>query len=325
MTVLEKRLFQMLKSAEAAGLRREILRLCGRGRLLQLGERTLVNFASNDYLGLCRDERVVEALCEAATQEGASSTASRLICGDSPHLRLLEEQLARLKHRPRALVFPSGYHANLAAITTLAREGDFILSDQNNHASIIDACRLSPAKTLIFRHNDPEHLDQLLRQTDPLRLVVTEGVFSTDGDLCALDGIVAVVRRHGAVLMVDEAHSTGTLPPKGAGIEDYHSLVGCVDVVMGTLGKELGAHGGFLAGSPALVDALITYARTALYSTALPPPVAAAAAEATKILLQEGETLIQKLHRNIKLLSDALMERGLLAEAAKTPSGCCRG
>jgi len=319
--MLEARILSMLEAAKEEGLLRRVLAVERRGRLIRADGREVVNFASNDYLGLASDEQVVEAMREAALREGASSTASRLICGDSPQLRSLEENLAALKHRPAALALPSGYHANIAAITTLTTQGDFILSDQNNHASIIDACRLSRATTLIFRHNDAQHLDQLLSQTnaDSLRLVVTEGVFSTDGDICALEDITAVVRRHNAVLMVDEAHSTGTLPPRGRGIEEFFNLVGCVDVVMGTLGKALGVHGGFLSGSPALVDMLINYGRTGIYSTALPPPVAAAAAEAAKLLLHKGESLIAELHSNIKLVSRALMERGLINQEPQTP------
>ena len=269
--MLEARVLSMLESAKEEGLLRRVLAVEGRGRLIRADGREVVNFASNDYLGLASDERVIEAMREAAVQEGASSTASRLICGDSAQLRSLEENLAALKHRPAALALPSGYHANIAAITSLTRQGDFILSDQGNHASIIDACRLSRATTLIFRHNDAHHLDQLLSQTNAgsLRLVVTEGVFSTNGDICALEDIVAVVRRHNAVLMVDEAHSTGTLPPRGRGIEEFYNLVGCVDIVMGTLGKALGVHGGFLCGSPALVDTLINCGRTGIYSLSL--------------------------------------------------------
>jgi len=319
--MLEARILSVLESAKEEGLLRRVLAVEGRGRLIRVDGREVVNFASNDYLGLASDEQVVEAMREAVMREGASSTASRLICGDSPQLRSLEENLAALKHRPAALALPSGYHANIAAITTLARQGDFILSDQNNHASIIDACRLSRATTIIFRHNDAQHLDQLLSRTNAgsLRLVVTEGVFSTDGDICALEDITAVVRRHNATLMVDEAHSTGTLPPRGRGIEEFFNLVGCVDVVMGTLGKALGVHGGFLSGSPALVDMLINCGRTGIYSTALPPPVAAAAAEAAKLLLHKGKNLVAKLHSNIKLVSNALMERGLLEKEPQTP------
>ena len=319
--MLEARILSMLEAAKEEGLLRRVLAVERRGRLIRADGREVVNFASNDYLGLAFDEQVVEAMREAALREGASSTASRLICGDSPQLRSLEENLAALKHRPAALALPSGYHANIAAITTLTTQGDFILSDQNNHASIIDACRLSRATTLIFRHNDAHHLDQLLSQTDSgsLRLVVTEGVFSTSGDICALEDIVAVVRRHNAVLMVDEAHSTGTLPPRGRGIEEFYNLVGCVDVVMGTLGKALGAHGGFICGSPALVNTLINYGRPGIYSTALPPPIAAAAAEAANLLLRNGETIVAKLQNNIKLLSAGLLERGLIKEEARTP------
>lgn len=319
--MFERRLVEMLRMAEESGLRREILEVCGRGRCVHIGRKTLLNFSSNDYLGLATDRRVVEALRKAALEEGVSSTASRLICGDSPQLRILEERLSRLKNRPTTLALPSGYHANIAAICSIARKGDFILSDQNNHASIIDACRLSRAETLVFNHNDAEHLDYLLARTpsDSLRLVVTEGVFSTDGDICALDEIVPVVRRHGAVLMVDEAHSTGTLPPKGRGIEDYFALVGSCDIVMGTLGKAIGAHGGFLCGSPAFVSLLVTYARTGLYSTALPPPIAAAAAEAVNILLLEGERLLSQLHRNIDLLGRLLLEQELIKQKPKTP------
>jgi len=305
---LEGHIKRRLDEAKSAGLLRHIPTVEERdATTIMFGSKTLLNFSSNDYLGLSHHPAVRAAAAEAAEHAPTSSSASRLISGDSPQIRRLEETLADLKRRPSALVFPSGYHANIGTISALCSQNDFILSDRDNHASIVDACRLSKANTIIFDHNDPESLDSALRKlpTDSFCLVVTETVFSTDGSVAPLPDILAVCERYGAALMIDEAHATGTLGATGRGGEEEFGLEGGCHIVMGTLGKALASVGGFVAASPELIHLLINYSRTLIYSTAPTPQAAAAATAAVKTLLEERE-LLRKLRRNISIFVETL-------------------
>jgi 8-amino-7-oxononanoate synthase len=257
--------------------------------VVQDGERLLL-FASNNYLGLANDPRVVEAASEAARRWGAGAGSARLITGGTTLHDELEERLAELKRTDAALVFGSGYLANLGTIDALTDRDDAIFSDELNHASIVDGARLSRAPVAVYRHGDVEHLDELLRASPARRkLVVSDTVFSMDGDLAPLDRIVEVCERHGAILMVDEAHATGVVGPGGRGAVAHFGLEGRVPVVMGTLSKALGAAGGYIAGSRDLVAFLRNRARAFIFDTAMPAPVAAAAKRATQILLAEPD------------------------------------
>jgi len=313
---LKQHIKKRLDEVKSAGLLRHIPQVEERDATrIVIGSKTLLNFSSNDYLGLSRHPAVREAAAEAAEHAPVSSSASRLISGDSPQLRRLEEALAELKRRSSALVFPSGYHANIGTISTLCSQDDFVLSDRDNHASIVDACRLSKANTIIFEHNDPESLDSALKSlpSDSFCLVVTETVFSTDGSVAPLPDILAVCERYGAALMIDEAHATGTLGETGRGGEEEFGLEGDCHIVMGTLGKALASVGGFVAGSPELIHLLINRSRTLIYSTAPTPQTAAAATAAIQTLLKEPE-LLRKLRKNISLFVKTLNDSGYTIE-----------
>jgi 8-amino-7-oxononanoate synthase len=255
------------------------------GAAVRFPGRTLHNFASNDYLGLATHPHVIAAALEATRAFGAGTGASRLLTGtQSPH-RELEEKLAAFKATDAALVFGNGYAASTGAVPALAGRDDVILLDKLSHACLVDGARLSGATLRPFRHNDPEHLAhhlQWAREKHPQSriFIVTESVFSMDGDLAPLREIVELKDRHGAVLMLDEAHGTGVLGRGGRGLADHLGLAHRIDVQMGTLGKALGSSGGYIAGSRALIDLLVNRARSFIFSTAAPASTAAAASAA---------------------------------------------
>lgn len=254
------------------------------------GER-LILLASNNYLGLATDPRVVAAAAEAAHRWGAGSGSARLISGGTTLHDELESRLSDLKRTEAALLFSSGYLANLGTMSALVRRGDAIFSDELNHASIIDGARLSQASVHVYRHADTSHLAALLREHrgSARRLVVTDTVFSMDGDLAPLPSIVEVCERESAILMVDEAHATGVVGPGGRGAVAHFKLDGEVPVVMGTLSKALGSAGGYIAGSGDLIAFLRNRARAFVFDTAPPPPAVAAAIAAIDVLEQEPE------------------------------------
>ena len=235
-----------------------------------------MNLCSNDYLGLAADGRVERAAAEAARRYGAGAGAARLVVGDLLLHHELEERLARMKGTPSALLFSSGYHVNAGVVGALVGPGDAVFSDEWNHASIIDGCRLSRAEVHVYRHRDVDGLSSLLAASRARRrLVVTDAVFGMDGDAAPLVEIVNLCGRHGAMLYLDEAHSTGVLGATGSGLAEALGVTDRVDVLMGTLGKALGSFGAFVAGSRELTDWLVCRARTFVFTTALPPPPAA--------------------------------------------------
>lgn len=244
-----------------------------------------VNFASNNYLGLAEDPRVRRAAAQAARRWGGGATASRLMGGTLALHRELEAEIADLKRCPAALVFPSGYHANTGMIPALAGPDDTIVLDRLAHASLVDGARLSRARLKVFRHNDPADLDRVLARTtgSGRRWVITESVFSMDGDRAPLAELVAVAERRGARTYVDEAHGTGVWGPEGSGAINALGLAGRVDVAMGTLSKAFAAQGGFVCGSKELIDWAVNRARAFIYSTALAPTAAAAALAALRL------------------------------------------
>lgn len=295
--------------------------------------RQRVNFSSNDYLGLANHPKLKEAVIQAVQTEGVGSGASRLICGSLAAHHRLEEALAAFKQTEAALTFSSGYATAVGTITALLSKGDFVITDKLVHASIIDAVRLSGATLRVFKHNDLEQLEQQLRWADaerkgpagqivpaapgsprrggPQILVVTESVFSMDGDLAPLRDVVELKDRYGAWLMVDEAHATGLFGEGRRGAVEAMELSGRVEVQMGTLGKALGAAGGYIVGSRTLVDWLINRARSFIFSTA-PTPAAAAAAQAGVELVQsnEGEQRRQRLWAQVNRLKEVMVEAG---------------
>jgi 8-amino-7-oxononanoate synthase len=280
-----------LEALEARGLRRRLEPLASaQGPVVTVGGRALVNLCSNDYLGLAGDPRLRRAAAEAAEREGAGSGAARLVAGDLEVHGRLERALAAFEGTEAALLFNSGYHANAGVPAALVGRDDAIFSDVLNHASIVDGCLLSRAEVVRYRHGDVDELDALLARTRARRkLVVTDTVFGMDGDAAPLAAIADRCERHGAMLYVDEAHATGVLGPRGAGLVDALGLEGRVDVRMGTLGKALGSFGAHVSGERRLVEWLVSRARTFVFTTALPPAACGAALAALEIVRGEPE------------------------------------
>jgi 8-amino-7-oxononanoate synthase len=291
-----------LESIRAAGLLRELRRVdSAQGPRIEIAGRTLLNFSSNDYLGLANHPALKEAAIKAVEKFGAGAGASRLICGSlAPHHEV-EEALAHFKATEAALTFSTGYAAALGTICSLVDKDDIVILDKLVHASIVDAARLSGAKLRVFAHNDCEDLESKLKWArdlqgpkskaqgrTPRALVVTESVFSMDGDLAPLRDIVELKDRYGAWLMLDEAHATGLFGSHRRGLAEACELAGRIEVQMGTLGKALGASGGYVCGHRSLIDLLVNRARSFIFSTA-PVPAAAAAARAGIELLQSTE------------------------------------
>ncbi len=278
-----------LAAIDAAGLKREI----------RMADGHLVSFAGNDYLGLSSDSRVKEAAAGAALEFGAGSGASRLITGTlAPHVRL-ERHLADFKGAEAAIVFSTGYMANLGAISALVGKGDVVLSDELNHASIIDGCRLSRAETIVYPHLDMDGLERLLDGVRGARriLVVSDGVFSMDGDVLDLPRFIEICERHDAFSMVDEAHALGVVGKTGHGLSE---LFGCgrPDLMMGTLSKALGSSGGYIAGSSAMIEYLRQKSRAFIFNTA-PNPAAMAAADAALSIIESEPWRVGALRENI--------------------------
>jgi glycine C-acetyltransferase/8-amino-7-oxononanoate synthase len=308
-----------LEELRERGLYRRLRLIEGpQGPRVLLSGREVLLLCSNDYLGLAADQRVREAAAEAALRWGAGAGASRLISGNMQPHRELETRLAAFKGFERALLFGSGYLANMGTIAALAGPGEIVFSDELNHASIIDGCRLARAETVVYRHNDTEHLESLLRESAGTpALIVTDGVFSMDGDVAPLPELLELARRHGARLMVDEAHATGAIGPGGRGAVAAAGLSGEVDVVVGTLGKALGSYGAYVCASAETVDYLVNRARPFIFSTAPPPPAVGAAHAALGVLEAEPER-VERLSANARTLREALGAEGLIAGASST-------
>ena len=269
-------------------------------------------FSSNNYLSMSHHPRVKAAAKEAVERWGTGSGGSRLTTGNFVLHRQLEERIARFKGTEDAIVFSSGYLANLGVISALMGQGDLVLSDELNHASIIDGCRLSRATVKVFRHRDVAHLrDILLAERNSYRrcLIVTDGVFSMDGDIAPLPHLLQLAEEFQALLMVDDAHATGVLGKRGAGTVEHFGLEGKDIIQMGTLSKALGSEGGYVTGNAILVDYLRNRARSFIFSTALSPPVVAAAIAALDVLEEEPH-LLDQLHANVCQLYRGLKEMG---------------
>ncbi|GAB3383666.1 aminotransferase class I/II-fold pyridoxal phosphate-dependent enzyme [Azotobacter armeniacus] len=251
--------------------------------------RPFLAFCSNDYLGLANHPEVIRALQDGAAQWGVGGGASHLVIGHSTPHHQLEEALAEFTGRPRALLFSTGYMANLAAVTALVGQGDTVLEDRLNHASLLDAGLLSGARFSRYLHNDPASLASRLDKSTGNTLVVTDGVFSMDGDLAELPALCAAARKKGAWLMLDDAHGFGPLGATGGGIVEHFGLgLNDVPVLVGTLGKAFGTAGAFVAGSEELIETLIQFARPYIYTTSQPPAVACATLKSLELLRSEG-------------------------------------
>lgn len=309
---MDDELRQRLAELRESGLLREARTFrVGPDGLCASGDQPLRNFASNDYLNLAQDERVIEAAREALVEYGVGSRASALVCGRTTWHERLESQIADFEGVEAALLFSTGYAANVGTLSALIEPADTVLCDRFNHASLIDGVRLSRARMRVYRHDRLDVLERELKdETAGRKWVVTDSVFSMDGDLAPLPEICDLAEQHGATVIVDEAHGTGVFGPNGRGVCELTGTEDRVGVRIGTLSKAIGALGGFVAGSQELIDWLRNSARTQVFSTALPPGVCAAAAKSFEVIAAEPERRT-RLHRLCDLLREELSRFGL--------------
>jgi glycine C-acetyltransferase len=311
-----------LQQLEQKGLRTRLRVL--EGEQLPVAEfdgRRVINLSSNNYLGLCTHPRLRQAALAATQQLGVGSGAVRTISGTMAIHMELEEHIARFKHTEASVVFQSGFTANSGTVGAIMGRNDFIVSDELNHASIIDGARLSRATIKVFPHKDCNAAEAILKElaAQPGRkLLITDGVFSMDGDIAPLPDLVALAEKHGAVMMVDDAHASGVLGKNGRGTVDHFGLHGRVDVQVGTLSKAIGALGGYVAGVSDLIEFLHLRGRPFLFSTSHPPGVAAACLEAFRVLEEEPER-IAKLWSNTRLFKQGLTKLGFDTGSSETP------
>jgi glycine C-acetyltransferase len=284
--------------------------------------REVINLASNNYLGLANHPKLIEAALAATRTFGVGSGAVRTIAGTMRIHMELEEKIARFKNVEACVVFQSGFAANAGSVSAILGKEDFILSDELNHASIIDGARLSRAKIKVFRHKDVAHCEELLKEiaSEPgHKLVITDGVFSMDGDIGPVDKLAALAEKYGAIMMVDDAHASGVLGRNGRGSIDHFGMHGRVDIQVGTLSKAIGALGGYVCGSRDLIDFLCHRARPFLFSTSHPPSVAATCIAAFDILENEPDR-IERLWSNTRHFQAELKRSGFNIGGVNTPA-----
>ena len=308
-----------LDELKGLGLYRRMRMVSGpQGPRVVLDGTPVLLLCSNNYLGLADHPRVREAAADAAMRWGAGTGASRLVSGNMTLHRRLEERLAAFKGTQSAVLFGSGYLANLGVIPALARRGEIVFADELNHASTADGCRLAGAEVFAYRHGDVEHLAWGLRNADGRgALIATDGVFSMDGDVAPLEEIVELARRHDVRVMVDDAHGDGTLGPGGRGTIAEAGLDGEVDVIVGTLGKAFGSYGAYVACDDPMARYLVNSARTLMFSTGL-PPAAVAAAMAALELLAEQPRRVERLADNAAALREELAREGFDVSGPET-------
>jgi len=310
-----------LAQREQQHLLRNLVRLdSAQGPRVTVDGKPVVLLCSNNYLGIAEHPALKQAACDAMERYGFGSGASRLVSGNTELHEELERRIAAFKLAESSILFNSGYAANTGIIPAVAREGDLVLSDQLNHASIIDGCRLSRARTEVFRHRDMDHLETHLRSntTAPRKLIVTDGVFSMDGDIAPLPDLVRLAERYHAILMVDDAHATGVLGGHGRGTAEHFGLEDRVHIQMGTLGKALGSFGAYVAGPRDIVRYLLNTCRSYLFSTSLPPAVCAASI-ASLDLLDAEPWRREKLWNNRNRLAHGLASLGVSIAPSETP------
>ncbi|MEW9124323.1 MAG: 8-amino-7-oxononanoate synthase [Thermotaleaceae bacterium] len=309
-----------LKNIKDLGLYREFKFLTGpQSKYTSIGNKRMLLMASNNYLGLCDDSRLKEAARAAIELYGVGAGGSRLTTGSYKLHEELEKKIADFKNTEAAIIFNTGYMANIGTLTAMADKEWIIFSDAFNHASIIDGCRLSGAKIVVYKHCDMEDLREKIRiYPGNKRLIVTDGVFSMDGDIAPLEEIVTIAKEHNIFTMVDDAHGTGVLGENGGGCVEYFNLKGQVDIQLGTLSKALAGEGGFVAGSSALITYLRHKARSFIYSTALSPATIAVSLRALDIVKNEREQR-SKLLQNAGWLQQELRKLGFHVLNSDTP------
>ena len=309
---MEKELLKRLEKIKKNNLCRKLKSVSSaKGRLITLSGKEYINFSSNNYMGLATDERLKEASIKGTSKWGAGSSSSRLVCGNLSCYDHLEECLAEFKKKEASLVYPTGYMTNVGIIPSLTDEGDALIIDRLNHASIIDGAKLSKAKLYVYKHCDAESLETVLKraQKHKNRLVVTESIFSMDGDAAPLKEIVDLCGKYDASLVVDEAHATGVFGKNGRGLMSELGLSGKSLIDMGTFSKALGSMGGFVCSSKIVKDYLVNTSRSLIYTTALAPGVVEANIEALRIISEMDEQR-DALLENSGLLRDELKKSG---------------
>lgn len=301
-----------LADLERKDLRRQLLdRVGAQGAIVRLNGQSLVNFSTNDYLGLAADPRLTAAVRAALDDQGWGAGASPLISGHSNLHQQLEARLAAFEQAEAALLFPSGFAANAGTIAALVGAGDAVFTDRKNHASLLDGCRLSRADVKVYPHNDWQRLDRLLQRDSghERRLIVTDSLFSMDGDVAPLSELAEVADRHGAMLMIDEAHATGVFGSAGRGVAEAQGVEERVPIRVGTLSKAFGSHGGYVVGDGRLIEWLVNRARPYVFSTAAPAAVAAASLAALDIVIHEPQRRTSLLEAAARL-RDRLVHLG---------------
>lgn len=310
-----------LKKIKESGLYRE-LKVIGNAQdtHIEIKGKTFLSFCSNNYLGLANNPSVIKAVKDAVEEYGWGAGASRLVSGNMTLHETLENEISRFKGKEAALVFPTGYMANLGAISSLVSNEDLVICDKLNHASIIDGCRLSGADLRVYAHCNMEKLENILSKSSKYnrKLVVTDSVFSMDGDLAPLPDIVKVARKYKAMVMVDEAHGTGVFGKNGRGVVEHFNLNKEVDVVMGTLSKAIGSLGGYVTGDVDLINYLRNKARSFMYTTALPPAVCAASIAGIK-LIQKDPSIRKSLWHNVHFIMDKLKSMNFDVISTESP------
>jgi 8-amino-7-oxononanoate synthase len=322
MSKLEQDLQKELQQIKKQGLWREIKALRFVTPVMaidQVGRKYLV-FSSNNYLGLTHAPEVIAAV-KAATEFGTSSTGSRLTTGCHFEANALEKAIAKFKHTESALLFNTGYMTNLGVIYGLLKQNDVVFSDELNHASIIDGCRISKAVVKVYKHSDMTDLERALENNQVLgqSYIITDGVFSMDGDIANLPELVKLAKKYSACLYVDDAHAVGVIGDDGSGTAAYYGLEGQVDLQVGTLSKALGSEGGYVAGKKVFIDYLINKSRPFIFSTALSPGSIAAANAALILLGNNPKRYLNKLQSNTKLMRTLLADTGVNVTAGETP------
>jgi len=310
-----------LRKINESGLYRELNVVeSAQGTHLKIKGKTYLSFCSNNYLGLANNPLVIKAVKDAVEKYGWGAGASRLVSGNMKLHEVLEGEISRFKGKEASIVFPSGYMANVGTISSLVSKGDLIICDKLNHASIIDGCRLSGADFRVYPHCDTEKLENILKKTSkyPCKLIVTDTVFSMDGDLAPLPDIVRIAHKYKAMVMVDEAHGTGVFGKKGRGVVEHFKLSKKVDIVMGTLSKAVGSLGGYVSGDTDLINYLRNKARPFMYTTALPPAVCAASIAGIK-LIRKDPSLRESLWRNVRFLKEKLESLSLKVIPSESP------
>ncbi|MGD6775297.1 glycine C-acetyltransferase [Sutcliffiella horikoshii] len=290
------------------------------GSKVVINGKEVIQLSSNNYLGLTTHPRLVKAALEAVEKYGAGTGSVRTIAGTFTMHEQLEEKLAKFKHTEASLVFQSGFTTNQGVLSAILSPEDVVISDALNHASIIDGIRLTKAARKVYKHVDMEDLERALKESGEYRkrLIVTDGVFSMDGNIAPLDKIVELAEKYDALVMVDDAHASGVLGENGRGTVNHFGLDGRVHIQVGTLSKAVGVLGGYVASSRSLIDYLIHKGRPFLFSTSHPPAVTAACDEAIQVLLEEPE-LIEKLWDNAKFFKDGLLKLGFNTGESQTP------